>query len=84
MALVRVFSPANESELMAVVALLEAHEIPCVIHNAVFGALYPGVLIDNNSRAIMVTNDKVLAARELIHDFQTQPGLGADEDAPEE
>ena len=84
MALVRVFSPGSESELMAVVALLEAHEIPCFVHNAVFGALYPGVQIDHNSRAIMVDHDKVMAARELIRDFQTQPGWDPDDRAPEE
>ena len=49
MALVSVFRPDTESELMAVVAMLEAHDIPCFVHNAGFGGLYPGPQIDGEA-----------------------------------
>jgi len=72
MALVNVFRPETESELMAVVAMLEAHEIPCFVHNAGFGGLYPGPQIDlYNSRAVMVPREKSPLALQLISEFQS-------------
>jgi hypothetical protein len=74
MALVRVFSPDNQPEQLAVVAMLEAHDIPCFVHNAGFGALYPGPQIHAyNTSAIMVPEEQVAEALELIRDFQAQP-----------
>ena len=71
MALVSIFRPDSESELMAVVAMLEAHEIPCFVHNAGFGGLYPGPQIDlYNSRAIMIPDEKTALALQLILEFQ--------------
>jgi hypothetical protein len=73
-ALVRVFSPDSEPDLVAVVAMLEAHEIPCFVHGAAFGSLYPGPQIqDYNTRAVMVSEENEAAALELIRDFQSQP-----------
>lgn len=72
MALVGVFRPETESELMAVVAMLEAHEIPCFVHNAGFGGLYPGPQIDlYNSRAVMVSSEKSPLALQLISEFRS-------------
>lgn len=74
MALVRIFSPDTESELVTIVAMLEAHEIPCFVHNAAFGGLYPGVQINTyNTRSIMVPEERVPDALELLRDFQAQP-----------
>jgi len=74
MALVRILSPDSEPELLAVVALLEAHEIRCFVHNAGFGALYPGPQIHAyNTRAIMVPEEQVSEALEILRDFQSQP-----------
>jgi hypothetical protein len=54
-----------------VVAMLEAHEIPCFVHNAGFGGLYPGPQIDlYNSRAVMIPEEKRLLALQLISEFQ--------------
>jgi hypothetical protein len=54
-----IFRPNTEPELMAVVAMLEAHEIPCFVHNAGFGGLYPGPQIDlYNTRAITIPEEK--------------------------
>jgi hypothetical protein len=74
-ALVRVFSPEAEADLVAVVAMLEAHDIPCFVHGAGFGSLYPGPQIYGyNTRAIMVSEENAAAALELIRDFDSQPG----------
>jgi hypothetical protein len=56
---VSIFRPTSEPELIAVVAMLEAHEIPRLVHNAGFGGLYPGAQIDlYNSRAIRIPEEK--------------------------
>jgi hypothetical protein len=86
MGFVRVFSPETEPELLTVVAMLEAHDIPCFVQNAGFGGLYPGPPVSPYSmRAIMVPEWKVPAALELIRDFQAQPtedSLSTEEESP--
>jgi hypothetical protein len=74
MALVRVFTPDSEPELVTVVAMLEAHDIPCFVHNGALGGLYPGPQIEwFNMRSIMVAEEQVRAALELIREFESQP-----------
>ena len=74
MGLVKVLSPDTEPELVAVVAMLEAHEIPCFVQNAGLGSLYPGPSIGAfNARAIMVPEDKAREALDLIGDFKAEP-----------
>jgi hypothetical protein len=59
---------------MAVVAMLEAHDIPCFVRNAGFGGLYPGPQIDlYNSRAVMIPEEKASMALQLIAEFQGSP-----------
>ncbi len=71
--MVNIFSPRTESELAVVVALLEAHGIRCFVQNAGFGGLYPGSFIDlYNKRSIMVAEEDVSTALELIKDFQPE------------
>lgn len=71
MGLAKVFSPDTEPELLAVVAMLEGHGIPCFVENAGFGSLYPGPPIGAfNARAIMVPVEHVKEALELIGDFK--------------
>jgi hypothetical protein len=83
MAFVSVFKPDSEPELVTVVAMLEAHDIPCFVHNGALGSLYPGPQIDwFNTRSIMVPEEKVRNALELIREFQSQPADPAEE--PEE
>jgi hypothetical protein len=72
-ALVDVFSPNGEPELMAVVAMLEAHQIPCHVHNAGYGSLFPGPEpIPCFQRVIMVPEERVSDALEPIRDFQNR------------
>jgi hypothetical protein len=71
MALVRVLSPQSEPELAVVTSLLEAHGIPVFIHGRHLGSLLPGLQIGNyNSQSIMVPEDRVSDALELLADFQ--------------
>jgi hypothetical protein len=74
MALVRLISPESESEIIAVVAMLEAHQILCYVRGGGFGGLYPGVQINSyNTRDIMIPEEKATLALELLRDFQSQP-----------
>jgi hypothetical protein len=73
MALVRVFSPQTESEVAVIAALLEAHEIPVFVHNRNFGSLLPGLQINAyNSQSIMVPEERVADAVELLAEFRAQ------------
>ena len=57
----------------AYVAMLEAHEIPCYVHSAGLGGLFPGLQIEGfNSRAIMVPEEEVGLAVELLREYQSQ------------
>jgi hypothetical protein len=72
MSLVQVHSPDTEPELMVIVAMFEAHDIPCFVHNAGLSALLPGPRINAyNTRSIMVPEEKVADAMELLRDFQS-------------
>lgn len=81
MRLVRVFSPATEGELLAVVAMLEARRVPHFVQGAGAGSLFPGALpIESlNGRAIMVPEGRAAEARALIEDFQNSPAGDDDE-----
>ena len=74
MSLVRVFSPQSESEVLVAAALLEAHEIPAFIHNRGIGSILPGVQINAyNTQSILVPEEKVADAVELLAQFKEQP-----------
>jgi hypothetical protein len=83
MALVRVFTPQSASEQAVVVAMLEAHDIPTLVHNGHLASLRPGVVINGyNSSSLMVPEECVEAATDLIADFRraTPQGRPARED----
>lgn len=74
MALVPLMHVESEPERLAVVALLEAHGVPCFVQGEGFGGLYPGIQIEHyNSRRIMVPDEALAAARELLTDFRAAP-----------
>jgi hypothetical protein len=74
MALVRVFSPQSESELLVAASLLEAHEIPAFIHNRGIGSLLPGVQINAyNTQSILVPEENVPDAVELLAQLTAHP-----------
>ena len=71
MSYVRVFNPNTESELAVVVAMLEAHEIPCFTHGRNIGSIYPGIQINAfNTQSVMVPEEHVQDALELIRQFR--------------
>ena len=74
MALVRLVSPESDPEIVAIVAMLEAHGIPCYVRGGGFGGLFPGVQINAyNTRDIMIPDEQTAAALELLKDFQSRP-----------
>jgi Putative prokaryotic signal transducing protein len=74
LALVRLVSPDSDPEIIAIVAMLEGHGIPSFVRGGGFGGLFPGVQINAyNSRDIMIPEEHVAAAVELLKDFQSQP-----------
>ena len=74
MALVRVFSPESESEVLVAAALLEAHQIPAFIHNRGIGSILPGVQINAyNTQSILVPEEKVSDAVALLAQLKEQP-----------
>ena len=73
MALVRVFSPHSESELLVATALLEAHEVPTFVHNRGIASMLPGVQINAyNTQSIMVLEENVADAVELLTELERQ------------
>jgi hypothetical protein len=61
--------------------MLDAHDIPSFVRGGGFGGLFPGVQINAyNTRDIMVPEESVTEAVELLRDFQSQR-LTADEHA---
>jgi Putative prokaryotic signal transducing protein len=73
-ALVRLVSPDSDPEIVAIVAMLEAHGIPCYVRGGGFGGLFPGVQINAyNTRDIMIPEEQSAAALELLEEFQSRP-----------
>jgi hypothetical protein len=82
-ALVRLLSPESDSEIATIVAMFDAHEIPCFVRGAGFGGLFPGVQINAyNTRDIMVPEEKAADALELLRDFQSRPSAPEDDVTP--
>jgi hypothetical protein len=77
MALVRVLSPQSEPELAVACSLLEAHDIPVFVHGRHLGSLLPGLQIGNyNTQSIMVPEERVTDALELLADFRREDSAG--------
>jgi hypothetical protein len=71
--LIRLISPESDPEILAIVAMLEAHEIPCFVRGGGMGGLFPGVQINAyNTRTILVPEKSAAAALDLVREFQSQ------------
>ena len=71
MALVRVFSPHTEPEVLLATSILEAHEIPVFVHNRGIGSLLPGIQINAyNSQSVLVPEECVEDAVELLRELR--------------
>jgi 8-oxo-dGTP diphosphatase len=79
MALVRIFTPRTASEAAVVVAMLEAHEIPALLHNGYLASVLPGVQIGAyNAGSVMVPEERAEDALELVANFRVAPSPVAD------
>lgn len=66
----KLYSPRNEIELSLIRGILEGEDIPHFIHNYHFGSLRAGPQIELfNARTIMVADDSLDRASELLSDF---------------
>lgn len=75
MSLVRVFSPDTDTELVTIVEMLEAREVPCFVYSSRTGSISsgtPGRV--SKPRAILVPAARLAEAVELIRSLQ---GSGA-------
>jgi hypothetical protein len=78
MALVRVFSPQSESEVLVATALLEAHHIPTFVHNRGIGSMLPGIQINAyNTQSIMVAEEHAADAVELLAELKQSVPAGS-------
>ena len=64
-----VYIPIDEADLMVIKSVLEAGGIPFHVENDHFGSLYPGIMVGANDRKVMVDEENVAEARELINDY---------------
>jgi hypothetical protein len=81
--LVRLTSPESDPEIIAIVATLEAHQIPCYVRGGGMGGLFPGVQINGyNTRDIMIPEERAALAIELLRDFQSKPLTAGPEERP--
>ena len=70
MSLVAVASPASEPERAAMVSLLDANGIPCLVRGGNFATLLPGLSIGTSSTAtLMVPEHMADQARALLAVF---------------
>lgn len=64
----------TEPERLALVALLEAHEIPCYVQGQGFGSLHPGIQVAHyNAQRILIPDEALEDARELLAEFRAAP-----------
>lgn len=74
MEFVPVATPQTESELSVMVSALEAYGIPHFVLNRGFGGLYPGMKLHLiNGQRLMVPQDRVAEARDLLRVFDQPP-----------
>jgi Putative prokaryotic signal transducing protein len=72
----RQVSPESDPEILAITAMLEAHDIPCYVRGGGIGGLLPGVQINGfNTRTIMIPEDRAQFALELLREFQSQSSI---------
>ena len=87
MSLTTVANPLTESELVLILSVLEAAEVPAYVHSGGLGGLFPGLEVGSlTSRRVMVPSGLAAEAVAALHEAfdgpeaETDP---ADEPAPE-
>lgn len=75
MSLVAVASPTSEPERAAMVSLLDANDIPCLVRGGNFATLLPGLRIGTSGTATLMVPESLAArARELLAVFAEPAG----------
>ncbi|MDR0251038.1 MAG: DUF2007 domain-containing protein [Burkholderiales bacterium] len=70
--MIPIYRPDNPVDLALAESLLMTEDIPYFVHNKHFGGLYPGVQIELlNARTVMVPEEDVFRAREVLADLLT-------------
>ena len=69
----KLYTPADESDLVFIKSLFEAEGIPFYIQNEHFGSLYSGFFInDVNAKSIMVPDEYFDEAKGIIEDIKSR------------
>lgn len=65
-----IYTPKSESEASVIAALLDAYGVVFHMQGAAFSTMYPGPVSNSlNAQTLMVQDDQVELARQLIQDF---------------
>jgi hypothetical protein len=69
-----VTSPDAESDLVVILSILEANDIPYFVHGGGMSGLWPGLQISSvNARRVMVPTEYAAAAREALAVLLEEP-----------
>lgn len=83
--MIPIYQPENSIKLALAESVLEAYGVPYFVHNGGFGSLYPGPQIElYNVRTIMVPEEAVDIARELLAKFIEEGSKEVEEKEVEE
>lgn len=65
-----IYTPKSESEAAVIASLLRAYRVEFVFQGGAFSTMYPGPLVNSlNEQALMVRDDQVELARQLLREF---------------
>lgn len=68
--MVPIYTPKSESEATVIGALLSAYDIDFHMQGGAFSSMYPGPVSNSlNAQTVLVRDDQVELARQLIQDF---------------
>ena len=68
--MIPVYAPRTESEAAVIESLMQAYGISYIMRGGAFSTMYPGPLANSlNAQMLMVNEDQVELARELLRDF---------------
>jgi len=82
MDMIPLYSPQSESEASVLTAMMQAYDIDFVMQGAAFSSMYPGPVTSGlNAQVLMVRNDQVEVARELLATFLQSADASGDEAA---
>jgi len=79
-----VYAPRSESEAAVIASMMQAYGIDFIMQGGAFSTMYPGpVSTSLNAQVLLVRNDQVEAARELLAGFVQGSEQTSSETGPE-